>query len=395
MNPIERTLRQVDRTQQRFTPAAFVFGVIKKYGDDNGGVLVSNLAYSGFVTLFPLLLIFVTILGLVAASHPVFREDAIKAVSDQIPLIGHELTTNVHELKRSSTIGLIVGLLVLIWGATGLAQAGLFAMNQVWNIPGPARPGYAQRLGRALLFLLLLGGGVIATTFLTALNTYSSKAAIWAILLQVLAVALNVGMYLGAYRALTPKGVPTGKLLPGAVVGGIAWTLLQILGTYLVHHFLHSASAYGVFATVLGLLAWIYLAVEVTVYAAEVNVVLARRLWPRAIVQPPLTEADRYSMALQALQNQRRPEQQVEVTFDDRKPGAPVPRGTPRSPDEVTPPARRRWRRRATPDSPDSADGADASEARDAKDAAKAEEAKDATEAKQAEKAKDATDKAG
>jgi len=148
---------------------------------------------------------------------------------------------------------------------------------------------------------------VIATTFLTALNTYSSKATIWVILLQVLTVALNVGMYLGAFRALTPKGVPTSKLLPGSVVGGIAWTLLQILGTYLVQHFLKSASAYGVFATVLGLLAWIYLAVNVTVYAAEVNVVLARRLWPRSIVQPPLTEADRYSIALQALQNQRRP----------------------------------------------------------------------------------------
>ena len=392
MNPIERVIRRVDRVQQRFTPAAFVFGVIKKYGDDNGGVLVSNLAYSSFVTLFPLLLIFVTILGLVAVSHPAFREDAIKAVSDQIPLIGEQLTGNVHELQRSSTIGLIVGLLVLIWGATGLAQAGLFAMTAVWNIPGPSRPGYVQRLGRALLFLLLLGGGVIATTALTVLNTYSTKAAIWAILLQVLAVAVNVGMYLGAFRALTPKGVPTGRLLPGSVVGGIAWTLLQILGTYLVHHFLKSASAYGVFATVLGLLAWIYLAVNVTVYAAEINVVLARRLWPRAIAQPPLTEADRYSIALQALQNQRRPEQQVAVTFDDREPGEPAPSGTPQTPDEVTPPGRRRWRRRSKANTANGANGADASEAKNATDATDAADAKNATDATDATDAKDATD---
>ena len=96
---------------------------------------------------------------------------------------------------------------------------------------------------------------------------------------------------------------------------------------------------YGIFGIVLGLLAWIYLAVQVTVYAAEINVVLARRLWPRSIVQPPLTEADRASMALQALQNQRRPEQHVEVTFDDRAPSAPEPVLTPRTPDEVAPPA--------------------------------------------------------
>ena len=141
-------------------------------------------------------------------------------------------------------------------------------------------------------------------------------------LTDVLAAAFNVGMYIGGFRVLTPKGVPTHNLMPGAITGGIGWTVLQILGTWLVHHFLHSDSLYGVFATVLGLLAWIYLAVEITVYSAEINVVLARRLWPRSIVQPPLTEADRTSMALQALQNQRRPEQHVQVTFHDREPDA-------------------------------------------------------------------------
>jgi uncharacterized BrkB/YihY/UPF0761 family membrane protein len=69
--------------------------------------------------------------------------------------------------------------------------------------------------------------------------------------------------------------------------------VLQAVGAYLVHHDLRSDSVYGIFATVLGLVAWIYLAAETAVYAAEINVVLARRLWPRAIVQPPLTEADR------------------------------------------------------------------------------------------------------
>src|SRR6202167_812841 len=300
MNPAERAIRAVDHTQRRFTPTAFVFGVIKKYGDDNGGVLVSNLAYSAFVSLFPLLLLLVTALGLVAAVNPAFRADVLKTVAKQVPAIGSQLTGNVHELKRHSVVGLIVG-------STGLAQPGLFTMSQVWNLPGPARPGFVPRLGRALLFISLLGAGVIVTTLLASLNTYGQKAAILAVLAEVVAALVNIGMYIGAFRVLTPKTVPTQRLVPGAITGGILWTLLQILGTYLVHHFLHSDSVYGVFATVLGLLAWIYLAVEITVYSAEINVVLARHLWPRAIVQPPLTEADRASMALQALQNQRRP----------------------------------------------------------------------------------------
>ncbi len=339
MNPVERAIRRVDATQQRYRPTAFVFGVIKKYGDDNGGVLVSNLAYSAFVSIFPLLLVLVTILGLAASVDASFRTEVLNAVAGQVPLIGHTLTGNVHQLKRSSVIGLIVGFVGLVWGSAGLAQAGLFTMGQVWNLPGPARPGYVQRLGRAGLFLCLLGGGVIVTTGLASLNTYYLKG-FWLVLpAEVLAAAFNVGMYTGAFRVLTPKGVPTRRLMPGAITGGILWTVLQILGTYLIHHYLHSDSVYGVFGTVLGLLAWIYLAVEITVYSAEINVVLTRRLWPRAIVQPPLTEADRSSMALQALQNQRRPEQHVEVTFDDRPPETEPSPWTPERPDEVAPPA--------------------------------------------------------
>jgi len=339
VNPVERVIRRVDATQQRFTPTAFVFAVTKKYGDDNGGVLVSNLAFSAFRALFPLLLILVTVLGLAASVDAGFRQDVINAVAHQIPQIGGQLTGHVKQLRRSSIIGLIVGAIGLVWGATGLAQAGLFTMGQVWNLPGPARPGYVQRLGRAVEFLGLLGVGVILTTLLASLNTYGQKAVIFVILAEVAAALVNVGMYLASFRVLTPKGVPTQRLIPGAVAGGIAWTLLQILGTYLVHHFVHSGSAYGVFATVLGLVAYIYLAVEITVYAAEVNVVLARRLWPRSIVQPPLTEADRASMALQALQNQRREEQHIEVSFSDRPAGDHPPDSTPQTPGEVAPPA--------------------------------------------------------
>jgi uncharacterized BrkB/YihY/UPF0761 family membrane protein len=197
-----------------------------------------------------------------------------------------------------------------------------------------------QRLARALLFLALLGGGVIVTTGLASLTTHLQGLGSWTtLLIYVVTAAFGAGMYLGSFRALTPKGVPTRSLLPGSVIGGILWTVLQVLGTWLARRFLHGNSAYGVFATVLGLLAWIYLATEITVYSAETNVVLARRLWPRSIVQPPLIEADRASMALQALQNQRRPEQHIEVTFEDRPPGAPEPASTPRTPDEVAPPA--------------------------------------------------------
>ena len=212
MNPVEKAIRKLDATQRRYTPTAFVFGVVKKYGDDNGGVLASNLAYSAFVSVFPLLLILTTILGLVASVNPSVRTQVLNAVAGQVPLIGNTLTGNVHQLKRSSIIGLIIGFVGLIWGATGLAQAGLFTMEQVWNLPGPARPGFVQRLGRAMLFICLLGGGVVVTTGLASLNTYVLKG-FWAVVLaELLAAAFNAGH---VHRRL-PRADPEGRADPQA-----------------------------------------------------------------------------------------------------------------------------------------------------------------------------------
>jgi YihY family inner membrane protein len=337
MNPIETAIRRVDAFQQRHKPTAFVFGLIKKYGDDNGGVLAANLAHSGFVSLFPLLLVLVTLLGLVASNDPAVRHHVLQAIAHQVPIIGNQLTGNAQELRRSSIIGLIVGLAVLIWGASGLAQAGLFTMMQVWNLPGPARPGYFPRLGRALVFLGVLGVGVVATTLLTSLGLYGHGSGPLAVAGYILVPATNVGMFFLTFRVLTPKAVPTRQLVTGAVAGGLVWTVAQALGAYLVGHFRHTDAIYGAFATVLVLMAWISLSVEITVYAAELNVVLARRLWPRSIVQPPLTDADRAVLAAQALQNQRRDDQRVHVSYDDLSPHAGAAARFPRTPDEIVP----------------------------------------------------------
>jgi uncharacterized BrkB/YihY/UPF0761 family membrane protein len=149
---------------------------------------------------------------------------------------------------------------------------------------------------------------------------------------------VNAGMFVGGFRILTPKVVETLDLVRGAVIAGMLWTVLQVLGTYLVHHFLHSDSVYGEFATVLGLVAWLYLAARITVYCAEINVVLARRLWPRAILHPPLTDADRTSLALQALEAQQRKEQEVHVMFEGvEHQGTAAPPGPPAPPAARTP----------------------------------------------------------
>jgi YihY family inner membrane protein len=312
VNPIERTFRRIDAFQQSHRGTGFVFGVVKKYGQDNGGSLAVQLTYSLFMSLFPLLLLLETVLALVLAGSSSTRHAVLSSTFGQFPIVGKQLAQNIHVVRRNSAFGLAVGILGLVYGATGLAGVGLYAMEQVWSIPGPRRPNYVTRMTRSILFLVVLGIGVVATTFLASFGTFGQHNFWFGVAAEVLAAAVNVGLYAAAFRVLTPKVVETRHLWPGAVFGGAVWTVVQALGGYVVGHYLKNDNAvYGMFGIVLGLIAWLYIGAQVTLYAAELNAVIARRLWPRGMVQPPLTEADQRTFALQVIKNQGRPEQEV------------------------------------------------------------------------------------
>jgi uncharacterized BrkB/YihY/UPF0761 family membrane protein len=312
MNPIEAGIRRVDAFQQRHLAPGFVFAIIKKYGDDDAGALVVQLTYAMFTTVFPLLLLLVTILSIFLAGDPSARRAVLSSTFSQFPIVGHQMQANIHVMRRNSTFGLVVGILGLLYGTTGLSGSGLYAMEQVWNIRGAIRPNYVTRMGRSLVFLALLAVGLVITTGLSSFGTFGSHDFWLGIAAEVLAAAVNVGLYLAAFRVLTPKPVPTSRLVPGVILAGIVWTVLQALGGYVVGHYLRDDNpTYGMFGTVLGLITWIYFGAQVTMYSAELNVVVARRMWPRGMVQPPLTKADQESIAFQATENQRRPEQEV------------------------------------------------------------------------------------
>jgi YihY family inner membrane protein len=318
MQVVERVARRVDAFQQRHAATAVVVALAKKFGDDNAGVLASNFAYSAFGATFPLLLLLVTVLGVALHGNGALEQRVLHSALREFPVIGADLGRNVHALQSHSAAAFAVSIVGLVWSSTGLAQSGLFTMAQVWNVPGVQRPNYVVRLVRSLLFLAVMGLGLVVTTGLASAGTFSRHSLPLSAAAEAAAVVVNVAQYFFAFRVLTPKAVPTRLLWPGAVGGGLAWTLLQAVGGYLVGHNLRNASElYGTFAIVLGLLAWIYLGAQVSLYAAELNTVVAKRLWPRGLVQPPLTEADQRSLAGEALQNQRRPEQRVRVSFTE------------------------------------------------------------------------------
>jgi YihY family inner membrane protein len=319
MNRIERTVRRIDAFQQRHRATSFAFGLVQKYGNDNGGALAARLTFAALTTVFPLLLLLVTLLALVLANHPGLRFTVLHSAYGEIPVVGRDLASNIHAMKRNSAFGLAVGLVGLAYGVQGVAGVGLQMMEDVWYLPKATRPSFVTRMGRSFAFIAVLGVGLVVSTFLSGVGTFGGHGLPYLAAAEALAAVANVAIYLFAFRILTPKQVETRCLVPGVVLAGVLWTVLQALGTYVVRHYLQDDNAvYGTFGTVLGLVAWFNVAAQMTVYCAELNPYLVHRLWPRGMVQPPMTKADQELAALQATTNQFRPEVEMEVRVKGR-----------------------------------------------------------------------------
>jgi YihY family inner membrane protein len=317
MDAFQKVARNTDRFQQRRPWVAFPFAVVKKFGDDQAGNLAALIAYFGFFSLFPLMLVFVTILGMALRGNTDLQERIVNSALAKFPVVGTQISSNVHSLKGSG-LALVIGIALTLWAGLGVLRVMQTGMNTVWNVPYRYRPNLLRTTSRALIMLLVLGVITLASAAAGSVGTGSGTwwLAIVGILVSVL---LNLALFLLAFRILTSEDVSWADVLPGAAIGAVAWTVLQAVGGYYVGHQLKGASeTYGTFATVIGLLAWIYLGAQVTLLAAEGNVVKKLRLWPRAMVQPPLTEADQRALTQYAKQEERRPEQAVDVRIRDQ-----------------------------------------------------------------------------
>jgi len=323
-----RAIDAVDGYQRRHRWLGFPIAVLYKFGDDQGPYLTALITYYGFLSLFPLLLLLVTILGFALQDDPGLQARLVDSTLANLPIIGTQIGDSVRGLRGSGT-GLAFGILGTLYGCLGAAGALQNAFNRAWAVPRNERPNpFAMRL-RGLLLLLVLGVGVLLTTALSALSTSAgalgaAPGAALGIASVALATVANVALFMLAFRVLTAGDVHTRDLRTGAVVAGVGWQVLQLAGTYLVTRLLTGAPAtYGAFGLVLGLVAWIYLLSFVIVMAAEINVVAHRRLWPRALLTPftdrvRLTAADKRAYAGYAESERHKGFEVIDVNFDQQ-----------------------------------------------------------------------------
>lgn len=311
-------LRALDGLQQRRPWLSFPAAVIKKFGDDEAGRLAALIAYYGFVSLFPLLLVLVTALGFVLEGDPKTQADVLHSTLGQFPIIGDQLQRNVHSLKGSAG-ALAIGVVGLVLGGLGIVGATQNAFQQVWHVPRRRRPSFLAWRLRGIGLLAVLGVLLVVSTVAAGYVTAQTAGVIAVLGGVLLALASNLLLFFAAFRFLSPDEIPTRDLIPGVIVAAVLWQVLQHIGGYYVAHVVrHAQETSGLFAFVLGLLAWLYLGGQITLIAAEINVVRARRLWPRSF-SAPLLDADKRALTSSAETEERVQEENVEVTFDQPK----------------------------------------------------------------------------
>lgn len=311
---VQSLLVVVDRWQRKSGPFGLVYGVIRKSGDDRVNQFVVALGWYGFVAIYPLLLVVVTVFGFIGAAN---LGHGVVSTLHQFPVVGSQFNPERGSSSlHGSVLGLVVGIIGLVYGAQGVTQTAQQAMAQVWNVPELELPGFAPRLARSLVGLVTIGGAFVINAGVASLA--ADKGLGWGIRLLILVVLLliNMVLYVAAFRALTPGSIGTRELLPGAAVGSIGFSLLITVGANLVQHQIrHSSATYGQFGVVIGLVGFLFLLAKISLYGAELNPVLARHLWPRALVSTDPTQADDQVLRDITHQNLRRTDQRIGVGF--------------------------------------------------------------------------------
>jgi YihY family inner membrane protein len=307
-------LEKIDGFQQRHVVLAVPLAVVKKFSDDSAGRLAALIAYYGFFALFPLLLLFTTILGFVLQGDPSAQSSIVHSALGRFPIVGKQI--DAHSLTGSG-IALAVGIIGTLLSGLGVTLAGENAFNTVYGVPKRERPNFLMSRVRGLGILAVLGAlQVISTVASGAVSGGAGSGPLIVVAGIVVSFALNVLLFFATFRLLIDNAVSTRTLWPGIIVASVLWEILQAVGGLYVGHVVkHASNTYGTFATVIGLLTWLHLGAQAVIYSAELNVVLSERLWPRSLFGVK-REEDKQTLTKIAKTEEREDPQRVHVTFD-------------------------------------------------------------------------------
>jgi membrane protein len=318
--------QRLDRFQRQHPWVGFPLAVTYKYFDDFGAYLAGLLAYYGFVSLFPLLLLLSTVLGFILSGDPRLQHEVLTSALRQFPVIGGDLAR--PKRLGGGPVGLVVGIAGSLYGGLGVAQAFQYATNTVWGVPRNTRPNPFKARGRSLLLLAIAGLAMLSTTALSIAGGGGAGAlgAVGKSLALAASVVVNIAVSIFAFRFAPARRLSVRDVVPGAIAAAVIWQLLQSFGVIYVRHVVeHATATNAVFALVLGLLAFLYITATAVLLCVEIDVVRVDHIYPRSLLTPftdnvTLTAGDRRSYSAQAKAQRSKGFEHVDVSFDPPSP---------------------------------------------------------------------------
>ncbi len=316
---------KVDAFQRRHRVIGFPLAVVYKYFDDQGPYLAAALTYYAFIAIFPLMLLGTSILGLFLRGEPQWQEQILDSALAQFPIIGDELGR--PEGIQGSFAGAAVGALAALYGALGLGQALQNTQHVAWSVPRNSRPNPVYARIKTLVLLVTAGFSLLTVSVVaTTASTTDLFGEIVGEGLKTFLPLITV-VVVGTFLTLLFRYAATGqhsfwRAAPGGYALAVMWQLLQLGGAAYVDRVLvNTSSMTKTFGLVLGLIGFLWIGAVMAVLAMEINVVIARRLWPRALLTPftdnvVLTEADRRAYASYARMQRHKGFEKVSVSFE-------------------------------------------------------------------------------
>jgi membrane protein len=270
------------------------------------------LTYYSLLSLFPALLVGVSVLGVFGQEGLItdaaeYLKDA-GAPPETVDAVTSALAS--AQSQRSTAItALVFGLVTALYGASGAFGAVGSALNHVWRVEEGR--GFVKHKLHNLMWTILIGalvlltcvlvflGGGLATDVLGAIGLGENVAEVWRIARWPAALILATLVYAVVYYAAPNVEVRRWQYItPGAVFGVAAWILASAGFFLYVSTFASYAATYGAFAAVVILLIWLWLSNVVLLYGAELNAVVDLRRAPHlppgydGPVLPPKDPAD-------------------------------------------------------------------------------------------------------
>jgi len=254
----------LDRASAKHRWIAVVVSVQRRFGAERGANLAAAISMRGFLALFPVVVLAISIVGFLGGDPRQVADDIVR----ELGLSGSAaktITDAVATAQRTKVASSVIGLVGLLWTGTGLAASLTAAWNQTWGIPGGGFRGRFLGFGWLLGGLVLFGLGILLVALVGGSGALPELGLVGGVVVDTL-------LFLWTAWVLPTRRIPWRAMLVPAIIGGVCFEVLKLAGTFVLPRIVSRSSAlYGTIGAVFALLVWLLVLGRLVVYVTLIE----------------------------------------------------------------------------------------------------------------------------